>query len=163
WALLAGAAGHGYGALDLFHLYKDNDGPFPKNGFQHWRKAIAYEGSRQVGIMRRLFELRPWYKLVPDQSVAVAGQAEREDHVQAAAQTTVRSVIDRGSVGVRLELDQACKVRLGERDTVLIQLTDAPKPASKMPRTSSPRSTRPSWEYGPGVQQGPSHRRVRHQ
>jgi hypothetical protein len=84
WAMLAGAAGHGYGALDLFHLYKDNDGPFPRNGFQPWRKAIAYEGSRQVGLMRRLFELRPWYKLVPDQSVIASGQAEGEDHIQAA-------------------------------------------------------------------------------
>ena len=68
-AMLAGAAGHGYGSLDLFYFYKDADGPFPKNGFQHWRKAIAYPGSREVGLMRRLFEERPWYRLVPDQSV----------------------------------------------------------------------------------------------
>jgi len=34
-AMLAGAAGHGYGSLDLFYFYKDADGPFPKNGFQH--------------------------------------------------------------------------------------------------------------------------------
>jgi Protein of unknown function (DUF4038)/Putative collagen-binding domain of a collagenase len=84
WAVLAGAAGHGYGALDLFHLYKEDQGPFPRDGFQPWRKALAYEGSRQVGLMRGLFELRPWYKLVPDQSVVASGQQEGEDHVQAA-------------------------------------------------------------------------------
>jgi hypothetical protein len=84
WAMLAGAAGHGYGALDLYNLYKDDEGPFPRNGFQPWRKAIAYEGSRQVGFMRRLFELRPWHKLVPDQSVIASGQAEGENHIQAA-------------------------------------------------------------------------------
>jgi hypothetical protein len=72
WNMLAGAAGHGYGALDLFWLYKDGDGPFPRNGFQPWRKALAYEGARQVGFMRRFFEQRPWHKLVPDQSVVVA-------------------------------------------------------------------------------------------
>jgi hypothetical protein len=84
WNMLAGAAGHGYGALDLFYLYKDTDGPFPRNGFQPWRKALAYEGSRQVGYMRLLFELRPWYQLVPDQSVLASGPGEGEDHVQAA-------------------------------------------------------------------------------
>jgi len=83
-AMLAGAAGHGYGALDLFYLYKDEDGPFPRNGFQHWRKAMAYEGSTQVGLMRRLFELRPWYKLVPDQSIVAAGQGDELEGVQAA-------------------------------------------------------------------------------
>jgi hypothetical protein len=70
--MLAGAAGHGYGSLDLFYFYKDADGPFPKNGFQSWRTAVAYEGSRQVGLMRRLFEHRPWYHMVPDQSVLVS-------------------------------------------------------------------------------------------
>jgi len=84
WNMLAGAAGHGYGALDLFWLYKDSDGPFPKNGFQPWRKAMAYEGSRQVGFMRRLFDLRPWYKLVPDESVIAWGQGEGEGLVRAA-------------------------------------------------------------------------------
>jgi hypothetical protein len=84
WNMLAGAAGHGYGALDLFWLYKDSDGPFPKNGFQHWRKAMAYEGSRQVGYMRRLFERYPWHKLVPDQSVIARGEGEGPDVVRAA-------------------------------------------------------------------------------
>jgi Putative collagen-binding domain of a collagenase/Protein of unknown function (DUF4038) len=83
WELVAGAAGHGYGALDLFHLYGENEGPFPRDGFLPRRKAMAYEGSGQVGFMRRLFELRPWYKLVPDQSVIASGQGEGEDHIQA--------------------------------------------------------------------------------
>jgi hypothetical protein len=84
WALLAGAAGHGYGALDLFWLYKDADGPFPRNGFQPWRKALAYEGSRQVGLMRQFFELRPWHTLVPSQSLLASGPGAGEDHVRAA-------------------------------------------------------------------------------
>ena len=83
-AMLAGAAGHGYGALDLFRLYKEDDGPFPRDGFLPWRDAIAYEGSRQVGLMRRFFELRPWYQLVPDQSVIASGLGEGETRIQAA-------------------------------------------------------------------------------
>jgi hypothetical protein len=107
WAMLAGAAGHGYGTLDLFHLYKETDGPFPRNGFQPWRKAIAYEGSRQVGYLRRLFELRPWYQLIPDQSVLASGQEEDEDHVQAARAedgSFLLAYLPRGhSVGIRID------------------------------------------------------------
>ncbi len=83
-AILAGAASHGYGAMDLFWLYKDGDGPFPKNGYQHWRKALAYEGATQVGFVRRLFELRPWYKLAPAQSVLASDEGKGSDRVVAA-------------------------------------------------------------------------------
>jgi hypothetical protein len=99
WAMLAGAAGHGYGALDLYHLFKENEGPFPRDGFQSWRKAMAYEGSRQVGLMRRLFELLPWYKLVPDQSVVASGQDEGEDHIQAARAEDGSSLIAYSPLG----------------------------------------------------------------
>ncbi len=107
WAVLAGAAGHGYGALDLFWLYKDADGPFPRNGFRHWRTALAYEGARQVGLMRHFFELRPWHRLVPDQSVLSSGQGEGEGHVRAAraedGSFAVAYLPRGGKVGVRLD------------------------------------------------------------
>src|SRR5262249_4143793 len=75
-AMLAGAAGHSYGSLDLFWFYKDGDGPFPKDGFQHWRTALNYPGARQMGLMRRLFEQYPWYELVPDQSVLASAPSD---------------------------------------------------------------------------------------
>ncbi len=84
WAMLAGAAGHGYGAMDLFFMYKEGDAPFPRDGYQSWRVALAYEGSRQLGYMRRLFERFAWEKLIPDQSLIVSENTEDEDHVQAA-------------------------------------------------------------------------------
>jgi hypothetical protein len=68
-AMLAGAAGHAYGSLDLFWFYKPDNGPFPKNGFQDWRTAMKYPGAGQMGVMESLFEQRPWYKLRPDQTV----------------------------------------------------------------------------------------------
>ncbi len=98
-AMLAGAAGHGYGSLDLFWFYKDADGPFPKNGFQPWRRAIAYEGSQQVGLMRRLFEQRPWYKMVPDQSVIASDQGEGTKRLVAARAEDVSFLIAYTPVG----------------------------------------------------------------
>jgi hypothetical protein len=69
-AMLAGAAGHAYGTVEMNSFLKDADGPFPtKNGLQHWRTAMSYPGARQMGLLRRLFEQYPWYKLIPDQSV----------------------------------------------------------------------------------------------
>ena len=82
-AMLTGAAGHGYGALDLFCFFKDADGPFPRGGggwkekvFRDWRTAMAYEGAAQMGLMRRFFEKRPWYKLVPGQSMMASYKGE---------------------------------------------------------------------------------------
>jgi hypothetical protein len=68
-AMLSGAAGHAYGSLDLFWFFKKGDGPFPRDGFMDWRTAMNYPAAGQMRAMRRLFEARPWYQLVPDQSV----------------------------------------------------------------------------------------------
>jgi hypothetical protein len=68
-AMLAGAAGHAYGSLDLFWFFKKGDGPFPRDGFMDWRTAMNYPAAGQMRAMRRLFEQRPWYELMPDQSV----------------------------------------------------------------------------------------------
>jgi hypothetical protein len=45
---------------------------------------MAYEGSMQVGFMRRLFELRHWYKLVPDQTILASDEGTVSDRVVAA-------------------------------------------------------------------------------
>lgn len=96
WAMLAGAAGHGYGCNDIWQFfdegrkssYDDYSYPIKKLkkliGTTNWHEAIDFEGAYDMGLMRKLFELRPWYKIVPDQSIIAAGQGEEEDHIQAA-------------------------------------------------------------------------------
>ena len=46
--------------------------------------AMDFEGAYDMGLIRKLFELRPWYRMLPDQSVIALGQGEGEDHIQAA-------------------------------------------------------------------------------
>jgi hypothetical protein len=95
WAVLAGAAGHGYGNNNIYQFYDEGsqrppyklDRSFPFglwSGSFHWRKAMDFEGAYDMGWMRRLFELRPWYRMVPDQSVIALGQGIGEDRIQAA-------------------------------------------------------------------------------
>jgi hypothetical protein len=92
WALLAGAAGHGYGNNNIWQFWDEqrmpapNDQSFPfaaLRGTTHWRKAMDFEGAYDMGWVRKLFESRPWHRLAPDQSVIAAGQGEGEDHIQA--------------------------------------------------------------------------------
>ncbi|MGH7273595.1 MAG: putative collagen-binding domain-containing protein [Nitrospiria bacterium] len=95
WAVLAGAAGHGYGNNNIYQFFDEGsqkptykiDTSFPFSAWRgtiHWRKAMDFEGAYNMGLERRLFELRPWYKMVPDQSIIALGQGEGEDHIQAA-------------------------------------------------------------------------------
>ena len=86
WALLAGAAGHTYACHEVWQFHD------PANRRQrpyshpnaHWRKAMDFPGASQMGIMRRLFESRPWHTMEPDQNIIEAGQGSGETHVQAA-------------------------------------------------------------------------------
>jgi len=93
WNMLAGAAGHGYGNNNIWQFWDearmpapdDQSFPFtPLRGTTHWRKAMDMEGAYDMGLVRKFFELRPWHKMVPDQSVIAIGQGDGEDHIQAA-------------------------------------------------------------------------------
>jgi len=91
WAVLAGAAGHGYGNNNVWQLHDDtkvasvNDYTFPLiPPGKNWRTAMDSEGAFGVGYMHKLVELRPWYKIIPDQAVIASGQGVDENHIQAA-------------------------------------------------------------------------------
>ncbi|MBN1673366.1 MAG: glycoside hydrolase family 140 protein [Kiritimatiellae bacterium] len=63
-AMLAGAAGHVYGCHDVWQFLDAGKKP---NNFANtpWREALDFPGARQMGLMRRLFESRPWHTLAP--------------------------------------------------------------------------------------------------
>ena len=92
WEVLAGAAGHGYGCADVRVFYdpeltpKIGDYSFARGVHEntHWTVAMDLPGAACMGFARTLFALRPWYKMVPDQSVIATGQGIGEDHIQAA-------------------------------------------------------------------------------
>jgi len=83
WAMLAGACGHAYGCNDIWQKYdlKENPTTYANT---HWKHALHFEGSYQMGLMRRFFESRPWQELRPDNSIIVKGQMSGRSHIQAA-------------------------------------------------------------------------------
>jgi hypothetical protein len=67
WTLmLAGAAGHTYGAAGTWQASIDGDpGITPVYDFTTWREGMAFPGSTQLGLARRLLEELPWQRMEP--------------------------------------------------------------------------------------------------
>ena len=94
WNMLAGAAGLGYGAQDIWQFFEAGNPRLSyadyslfmkeQTATHNWRDAINYEGSYCMGLLRRLLEMRPWHQLVPDQGLIHFGQGILEDHIQSA-------------------------------------------------------------------------------
>jgi len=126
WAALAGAAGHGYGCNDIWQFFDEERKPsyddysYPTEklkltGTINWHEAMDSGGAYGVGLMRKLFELRPWYKMVPDQSVIAAGQGEGEDHIQVARAEDGSFIIAYSTFGnpfsIRMDKNSGTKVK----------------------------------------------------
>ncbi|MFQ4141355.1 glycoside hydrolase family 140 protein [Chlorogloeopsis sp. ULAP02] len=83
WSMLAGACGHTYGNHNIWQMWEPNQKPISA-ARTPWRKALRHPGAIQMGYLRRLFESRPFTKLVPDQSLIVGDVGEGMDHLRAA-------------------------------------------------------------------------------
>jgi hypothetical protein len=79
WSVLAGAMGHTYGNNNIWQMWSPEHEPV-LNARIPWYEAIYQPGALQMGYMRKLFESRPFLKMVPDQSILaeVFGQSKNE-------------------------------------------------------------------------------------
>ena len=70
-SILSGAAGHTYGAAGIWHAGVEGDhgnwGAWNRQPYDWttWREGMAYPGSTQLGIGKRLLEQYPWHRFVP--------------------------------------------------------------------------------------------------
>lgn len=83
WSLLAGACGHTYGNHNVWQFWQADRKPI-SSARTPWKEAIDHPGAFQMGHARRLFESRPYQKLVPDPTVLVNDATEGADNIQAA-------------------------------------------------------------------------------
>lgn len=67
WAILSGATGHFFGS---YHIWAFGAVTFSKERHD-WRAGLNSLGAREMVFVKRLFEGRAWYDLVPDQGHSV--------------------------------------------------------------------------------------------
>jgi len=83
WSLLAGACGHSYGHNSIWQMWA----PGRESvlcAVIPWNVALDHPGAFQMGLVRKLFESRPFQKLVPNQSMIKAGPATGGAKIRAA-------------------------------------------------------------------------------
>jgi hypothetical protein len=74
WSLLAGACGHTYGHGSIWQMYAPGRTPVLSAEIP-WQEALDHAGSFQMGLVRRLFESRPFTRLRPAQQMIKDGPA----------------------------------------------------------------------------------------
>lgn len=83
WNLLSGGAGHTYGNHNIWQMYTEERVPV-NNARTHWKTAMNQPGAFQLGYMRKMFEKRPWQKLVLDQTIISGDNPEGAEYKMAA-------------------------------------------------------------------------------
>ncbi len=72
WSLLAGACGHTYGNNNIWQMWAPGRDAIIEANVP-WSEALDHPGATQMGIVRRLFESRPFTRLIPDEAMIVDG------------------------------------------------------------------------------------------
>ena len=83
WSVLAGAIGHTYGNNNIWQMWTSKSNPV-LNARIPWYEAIHQPGGLQMGYVRRLFESRPFLKMIPNQDILADVYGQNKDEIRAA-------------------------------------------------------------------------------
>lgn len=83
WNFLAGACGYTYGNNAIWQMWEPGT-PYAIPCIMSWREAMDRPGAGDLRHMRKLFEARPFHKLIPDQSIIYGPVPGGREHVRAA-------------------------------------------------------------------------------
>ncbi len=83
WSLLAGACGHTYGHNSIWQMWAPGREPVLWADIP-WQEALDHPGAFQMGLVRQLFESRPFQKLIPSRSLVVDGPSSGGAKIRAA-------------------------------------------------------------------------------
>ncbi len=83
WDFLAGACGYTYGNNAIWQMYKPN-GNMAIPCLYDWHESLDRPGAADMEHVHKIFKIRPFEKLIPDQSIVYGYNANNENHIQAA-------------------------------------------------------------------------------
>lgn len=104
WSMLSGAAGHTYGNHNIWQMWEE--GLYPISWARtHWREALNHSGAQQMSFMKKLFEVRPWFSLLPDQSLILNENIEGAAYQVSALSTDSSYALIYTPYGKRISVD----------------------------------------------------------
>lgn len=83
WNFLAGSFGYTYGNNAIWQMWEPGT-PYAIPCIMGWREAMDRPGANDLRHMRKLFEARPFHKLIPDQSIIYGPVPAGREHIRAA-------------------------------------------------------------------------------
>ncbi|MCU7694794.1 glycoside hydrolase family 140 protein [Haoranjiania flava] len=83
WNFLSGACGYTYGNNAVWQMFKKNNA-FSIPALTDWKEALTRPGAEDMQYLKKLFELRPFSKLVPDQSIIYGKNPRDSTHIRSA-------------------------------------------------------------------------------
>lgn len=106
WSVLAGACGYTYGHNSIWQMWAPGREPV-LGAVVDWEEALDHPGAFQMGHLRRLFEARPFYQLVPDPSLILNGPTTGGATIRAARADDASFAVVYSPRGAPFTLDKA--------------------------------------------------------
>jgi len=105
WNFLAGACGYTYGNNAIWQMYKKG-GYVAIPALYDWETSMDRPGAQDILHIHDIFQLRPFEKLIPDQSIIYGPNPQNEMHIRAAG------AVDQSFMMVYLAIGQPVELNL---------------------------------------------------
>ncbi len=106
WSLLAGACGHTYGHNSVWQMWTRERRPVI-SADTPWTESLDHPGAFQMGYVRRLFESRPFQKLVSSPSMVLDGPRSGAAKIRAACASDGSFAFVYSPAGEKFTVDQS--------------------------------------------------------
>jgi len=103
WDLLSGACGYTYGNNAVWQMFKKGD-KVVIPALYDWRESMDRPGAIDIRHIRKLFELRDFSRLIPDQSIIYGNNPKDSTHIRAAVANDGAFLVAYLSVGQSIKV-----------------------------------------------------------